>query len=357
MYGNFLNCNSYLYVMFSKKGQVTEQFNWVFAIIAGSIILLFFLFVIGQIKVSSDAKLAVTVLNNFDAILTGSSVTANSLNVIDSSKLLAFDISCEKDGFSELTLVGSNSRISLNQRLLYSPLTTSGQRFYLYVAPVERPFNLGNAMLLTGDNVLFAIYNTDSSEGLNDIYSLFPENISAELVTMFTNNHKSYDKIVVLSDSRAPDFSNSYDSVHGEGILRKKNVMWIDLDFVGTRATVANVYEKEAKDKLLKPSGKVDLFSNEFALFLSFSKSLDFYKCNFNKINSKMRVVAKIYLERALMLSDTVTKAGCASKYRDAIDVLEEMIKSSSSYSESDLVDSLTEINHGLLLNSCPLVY
>lgn len=343
--------------LISKKAQVADQFNWIFAIIAGGIILLFFLFVIAQVRATADAKLAVTVLNNFDAILTGASVTSNSLNIIDSTKLLEFDVSCESDGLSILNLEGSTAEIDLSQRMLYSPYISTGQRLYLYVVPIERPFDLGNAMLLASDSILFAVYNSDGIPGLDEFYDVLPENISKEKISQFTRDHKSYDKIVVYSTKAAPKMSGRSDEIYGADSLSKKEVVWIKLTFEDVEAKRAEVFYKSKKKSVFEYMGDTHLPSNEFAMFLGFSKDLEFYQCNFNKINSKLRVVSKIYLERVRILINTVTKANCASKYLDAEDILIRISESESSYGESDLVETLENINHGLLLNSCPLVY
>lgn len=343
--------------MRNKKGQVSDQFNWIFAIIIGGVILLFFLFVLGQVKDAADMKLAVTVLNNFDAILTGSAVTPNSLNLIDSTKLLEFEVSCDGDGLSELTIDGFSKGIDLSQRVLFSPHVATGQRLYLYVLPIERPFDLGSAMFLTGDNVFFGTYKSSESPGLDAIYDLLPNNISKEEVGFFNNDHKAFDKLIIFSDTDAPEMSNSYNNVEGQVNIKKKDVTWIKLKFNNDQAYMATVYKKGEKDDTFNPIGTVNIPSNEFALFLAFSKDINFYECNFNKINRKLKVVANIYLERVRYLLDDVTKTNCANKYLVAEEKLEQLISSDSGYSEDDLVDSLEEVNNGLLINSCPLVY
>ena len=344
--------------MQSKKSQVSEQFNWIFAIVAGGIILIFFIFVIGQLKTTSEIKLSTKVLQNFDAILAGSSVTPNSLNVVDSSKLLKFDITCDTDGYSDLRILQSRAKsLDLSQKFIFSPSIVTGKKLYLYVLPISNPFIIGNAILLSGDNVLFVEnLKSETDVHLDNLFKQFPDNISKQRSPIFDKNVLSFDKIVVLSKNPAPDLTDR-DDLKGAKNLVKKEVLWIELSFSDVDAKHAKVYYKTDKEKVFRDPESINLPSNEFALFLAYSKNLDFYKCNLRKINLKVKILSKVFLEKVNLYEETVTNDQCLLDYDSATDVLNNIISATNVFSIEDEVEKLKEINHNLLLKSCPLIY
>ena len=341
-----------------KRAQVSEQFNWLFAIVAGSIILIFFLFVIGQLKATSDIKLSTKVLQNFDAILAGSSVAPNSLNIIDSSKLLAFDISCDSDGYSDLRILKSRAKsLDLSQKFIYSPFVAEGSRLYLYVVPITNPFNIGNALLLTGDNVIFVEYLTQNSDlQLDEFFKLLPDNISKMRSVAFDKNLKSFDKIVIISKEDPVDFDNR-EAINGVKNLLKKDVTWIKVKFADKDVQHASVYTKSEKARKFSDAVELNVPSNDFALFLTFSKNPEFYKCNLRKINIKVKTISRIFLKKVQLLSSNVDSNDCKLDYAEAEDILNKIISSRDIFGISDQIEYLKEINHNLLLKSCPLIY
>ena len=60
------------------KGQVTVQFNWIYVMVAGAAILLFFIMIITQQKDMSEKRLNYKVMNILENIFTGSTVAENT---------------------------------------------------------------------------------------------------------------------------------------------------------------------------------------------------------------------------------------------------------------------------------------
>ena len=68
--------------MRSKKGVVEIQFNWMFVLIAGAIILALFIGIILRQKGISETTTNALILNNLDAVLSGSEVSVGTVNVV-----------------------------------------------------------------------------------------------------------------------------------------------------------------------------------------------------------------------------------------------------------------------------------
>ena len=83
----------------SKKGQLTLSFNWIFVMVAGAVILLFFVGLIVKQKDSSEQKLNFDVVNILESILVGSTVSEQTINTIDTSGISSMELffECELD--------------------------------------------------------------------------------------------------------------------------------------------------------------------------------------------------------------------------------------------------------------------
>ncbi|PIN68547.1 hypothetical protein COV93_09025, partial [Candidatus Woesearchaeota archaeon CG11_big_fil_rev_8_21_14_0_20_43_8] len=78
-----------------KRGVVDLQFNWIFVLIAGAVILAIFFAVANSLKQSSDDKIDLEVSTDLKSILIGAKVSTDSSNVIP---IPSSDITIEADG-------------------------------------------------------------------------------------------------------------------------------------------------------------------------------------------------------------------------------------------------------------------
>ena len=70
-----------------KKTQLAMPFHWIFIIIAGALILLFFVSIIYKQKAVAEEKLSITLISAVEEILAGSGVgEEETQNVIDIPK-------------------------------------------------------------------------------------------------------------------------------------------------------------------------------------------------------------------------------------------------------------------------------
>jgi hypothetical protein len=347
----------------SRKAQVSEQFNWIFVVIAGGVILLFFMFVIGNVTSAADLKVKATVITNFDAILTGAQVTPNALNIIESTKSFGFDVTCDQDGLSDLSITDSSVSIPITNKLIYAPTTVQGEQILVYTVPIRKPFYVGNILLFTDPGTLFFLHATASDDAIMDrIAKTFPSNISLVRDVFFDESFKNYNHIVVVSTKSPPILNNGVDEYFGEQVLKRKSVTWIEV-----KGTTANVYSKKDKESIFDFSKRqtTTLHGEEFVSLLAFSKDAHFYDCNYAKLENSMRSIASVYATRSLFMANDVRanidagadlKEVCAGYYDTASNQFKLIAKSNTPYSNPQIA-ILEDLNRQLLLASCPLVY
>jgi len=338
-----------------KKGQVNEQFNWIFSLLAGAIILMFFIFVILQIKGVSESKLAVEVINSFDGILAGSEASPNTFNNIDSINSLSFDVDCRIEGLSSyMSILGDDVKIPLGNKIVFSPGIINGKKIKIYNDPIGVPFYVANSLLISDSETIFFFYDPNFSTELNKIYEDFPGNFSPMKFPLIDQSLKSYDRIVVISDS-SPDLSDATLD-KSWNLIKKKNVNWITIDGLST-----TFFKKTKKDRFFENLGTVSLPNQEFLYYLIFSKNLDIYKCNFARITEKTRNIASIYQYKARELyKSKFIQEKCKSQYLIATDYFTQMIGENQGKNFNPIQHSsksIGEINDVLLKMSCPLLY
>ncbi len=142
----------------NSKGQVEVTFNWIYILVAGTVILLFFAGIIIKQKVSSEEKLASNVIRTLESIYTGASVSEKTKNVVPTSGLIdyTFDYSCT-DGTSFIGIQGQSARYEESVQPIFSPTTIRTARLILWSLPYNYPFKTSDLLFVTSDNTLYLI--------------------------------------------------------------------------------------------------------------------------------------------------------------------------------------------------------
>ena len=156
----------------SKKGQLTLSFNWIFVMVAGAVILLFFVGLIVKQKDSSEQKLNFDVVNILESILVGSTVSEQTINTIDTSGIssmeLFFECELDSDGgfldvFARYGITGTTASQELPIQVIMSPPKFSTKKLILWSLPYEMPFKVTDILILTGQSHQYYVFGSSSS--------------------------------------------------------------------------------------------------------------------------------------------------------------------------------------------------
>ncbi|MFT4326124.1 MAG: hypothetical protein ACMXYK_01345 [Candidatus Woesearchaeota archaeon] len=333
------------------KAQVTEQFNWLFALIAGGFILLFFLFVGIQLKSASDARIAATVLQNFDAILTGSAANPNTLTTLDVPRSLRFDITCDFDRTSELIIPNARTRIDVSNKLVFTPKELRGNQLFAYVLPIKMPFYIGNAVLMTDSSTIFYAYNPQERPQIHTIFDGIPDGIPKRMSPIFEQDIlRAYDKVIFIIHeddySTLPDLNRNVRFIEDRGNIFEVSSSGYIL--------VAEESAVQSGTNQLNLNLFSDNFVSDLLIFTLFSKNMEYFECTMAKIQDKAQFVGQIYEKRTAMLYDSVDSVACKDRYQAAQPLFREVARGTST---GLTLNNLENINNQLLLRSCPLIY
>ena len=129
-----------------KHGQIAVTFNWVYILIAGAVILLFFFGIVMKQKVSSEKTLTREVVDIMESIFTAAGVSEKTRNYIDMGGLRdeIFSFSCE-NAVSNFGMGEYNKENGIEP--IFSPSEIRSRRFILWSLPYKLPFKVTDLLL------------------------------------------------------------------------------------------------------------------------------------------------------------------------------------------------------------------
>ena len=162
---------------FNKKGDVGVQFNWMYVLLAGGIILLFFGSLVLRQKASADTSIAVDTLSHIDSILTGAKVTKDTVNEVQFGKN-TMELDCNSYSIG-------NVKKNLLQNVVFGPSSVKGQNMLTWSVGWYVPYRLMNFLIVTSAEIRYVfVYNDAGDSLMNAVDALIPEKLPREKVKL-----------------------------------------------------------------------------------------------------------------------------------------------------------------------------
>lgn len=154
---------------FNKNAQIEITFNWVYVLIAGTVILLFFVGLVARQKSISDDRLAADIIRIVESIFTGAQVSEQTKNAVDTGgladKYLYFRCS---EGIGEYGIEGLPARTQNVVDSIFAPTRLKASSLILWSVPYRMPFKVGDFLLVTSPNVRY--YLIGEGDGFTDAF-------------------------------------------------------------------------------------------------------------------------------------------------------------------------------------------
>src|SRR3990167_9224883 len=124
-----------------KRGQIELTFNWVYILIAGTVILLFFVGLVARQKVVSEERLSGEVVEVMGSILAGAGVSEKTKNFIDASGLADYTLYFQcLEGISEFGIKDKPARMQNSIDPIFAPGEIQSSRIVTWSLPYTLPF-------------------------------------------------------------------------------------------------------------------------------------------------------------------------------------------------------------------------
>lgn len=319
-----------------KRGVIELQFNWIFVLIAGAIIFIFFMNIVNKQREFSNIKTAGTIITSLDSILTGAQISTDTVNIIDMPKA---DIGFECNRY----FIGPVPK-QIQRNIIFSPNLLKGNKIITWTLDWNLPYRVTNFLYLTNPKVRYIIVNNSDNLGPK-LYNELPKEINKELIDkseltdlIDKNNYKvkfiflnNVDDNALLKFKRMPD-----EEVTAINLIDIEN-----LNVIPLTGTIEFLQKNEDEWQSVGTTYYLKIESLFGAIFAA---DLDTYNCVMKKAFKKLNLVTKIYLKRSEDLRDYygIENIGCANAHSKAISNLENMEVAS----KSRIKDFPEELNH-----------
>ncbi|MCK4589219.1 MAG: hypothetical protein KAT77_02165 [Nanoarchaeota archaeon] len=278
-----------------KKGQLEIGFNWIYILIAGAVILMFFVGIVIKQKVVSEQKLSAEVLRSIEGIFTGAGLSEKTTGPVDIPELTMRFVCDDETGYSDYSVEGSGVRAETPWQPIFSPTKIKTKKLLTWTLEWKFPFQVSNYLFLSSPEIKYYIF---SDEYLLPNLFNFEYNVITYDQVKYTDEEQI--RLVFFGDllnngvlpfdhvlRDVPDEKVTAVLFRGEGVVfyEKQDDSFVQL----------------GEEVPLIPS-TMDENANLYAAI--FSTDPDAYACNLKKGLKRLEILSKIYGKRIKAIQD-----------------------------------------------------
>ncbi len=321
-----------------KKAALEVQFNWVFVMIAGAVILTFFFSFIQKQKGFSEGKLTASILTDIETITTGAEVSRGTSQIITVPDL---DIQFKAtEDCLRYFMIGESSR-QLQEQYIFAPTRLEGRQIVSWTLDFSQPYRTANIVFFTSPFVYYYIISGEGDNLAEEINSSLPEGMV-------------YEWINVSSELDAYNFVDSVDDLNYYKVrfifigmdppsltpdgLDRLNDMDLTALSIKNPGPGSNYYDVEFFKKgqydnfeFLNSSYAVKLQNSDLESVYAaiFAEDPQLFNCNMRGIFGKVELVTYVYHNRTYDLyvyeNSTDPLSNCVGPYRTSAAFLKTM--------------------------------
>ncbi len=293
-------------MMPAKRGQIELTFNWMYILIAGVVILLFFIGIVVKQKASSEQQLSSDVLRIMESIFTGAGVSEKTKNSIDASSLgeYIFYFQCQ-GGVGEYGVAGTGNRVQDAIAPIFSPAELPGARLSLWSLPYKLPYKVIDFLFVTSENTQYYLL------GETEFATEFLAETTPDTGVQFRINVQAITDPEAIDSGnnfqvRLVDFTNTWVQ---DGLPVPSRLQSLDDTTVTAVAfpssSSVDYYQKEGmvwKRRTVNPIPIVSLGGQRDAAKYAavFSGNEEIYTCNMHKAFRRLQYVTEVYADHKL---------------------------------------------------------
>tara|TARA_Y100000310_G_scaffold2558_1_gene3289 strand:+ start:7460 stop:8467 length:1008 start_codon:yes stop_codon:yes gene_type:complete len=276
----------------SKKGVVETQFNWIFILIIGAVVLILFTGVIVRQKNVSDTSTELNLLESLDSIFSGLETSSGtvSLVAIPNSKI---EFGC--NAYS----VGEVSRQSITS--IFAPSFLEGSDLVAMTLAWKLPYKAANLVYLANQQTRYIFVG--DSDFAKEIFEMIPDEIKNDGYTNVDVIQNENDRIVrLIFFDEEPTLPNSLRNVDSITSLR-----------VDGNEDTGTLQFFELVDGVLESKGFSNYIKEAGLIGAIFSDEVENYECSMKNVFKKLNIVSKVHKERINRVFDYYSNEAAGS--------------------------------------------
>lgn len=337
----------------NRKAQVESQFNWVFVVIIGALILGFFVYIVIQQRGASEAKFSAKVTQQMQSALIGAGVATGTVQEIGVPNVeIAF--TCND------YYIGPAAQ-RLGNAVVFAPSQIKGSQILTWTLEWDVPFKIMNFLYITNPLVRYVfVYNANnqtSNDAAAHYEDVFPESMNADFlekgeVADMENLNDNKIRFVFLNVE--PASVTIPDSLSGEDISGLKR------DGSDNKVTFYSFNgDSFVQQSGIEHAGPYYFLDDESFFGAVFTDDPAVYECVMARAYDRLKLIVEIYKKRFVSIQRNV-RTECQGLYAPAnLDSLSTGADNwfSSANNIANTMETFNRINQRAQLLSCPLLY
>ena len=342
----------------SKKAQIEVQFNWIFVLIVGAFILIFFIAIVNVQKQNADKTLAFDILGKIDLIISGALTIPKTGQIFDMPKI-EFRFQCDR-----ISALGVDRQFQ--DRVVFGPDLLSGRQLIVWSQDWNVPYKTTNFLYVTADTARYIIFYDTSEPSAQQLFQGLPDNMTKETVnsTNFSqladkNNYKI--RVVFFDDV-------DYDYITNKNNLGLKMPAFM-VKMPDSAVTAVQLNESTNEVRFFVKNGNnftalgnpTEIIGDPMKYGAVFSESKDEFNCSYHKAFKKLVYVSKIYSARESEIESNYSgNADCSYSQARAGDLIDNIATAAETADIGTITINMGYVNarnNDALKKSCAPIY
>lgn len=320
------------------KKAITIQFNWIFVLIAGALILVFFGSIVMKQRDLSERSISQDTVMKLEKKF-GVSITA-----IGKAEEMEFQ---DKELIMSCNELRSGKATTILADPVFSPERVEGAKLITLTKAFKMPFHVTNFLYITSNSVRYIlVHGIDSKEIAEEIQKGMGDKVNLELVTSLADveDFGHYKTKIVFVKTTLHTAENLKKGVTAVQILDNNELKFL-------------------RGKTMDMDGESFYFDNETIMAAVFAENKENYECGLRKAVKKLNMMSDLYIRRTLAVgSSQEIDQDCKDFYPQAGFYLSRIKQDLEALPASlnklkDNVNGLEAQNNLLIMNSCPEIY
>jgi hypothetical protein len=361
----------------SKDGQITIQFNWIFLLIVGGIILFFFIGLVSVQKKSSEGSVSAELLSQLSTYFTGAGVSIGTVTVYDVPRM-HLEFTCDKFYVNEV------ADRDFRNKVLFTPHEIHGNKLITWTLDWSVPFRVMNLIYISSPQIRYVVFYGTSGNSL-DLFKDFNKSFPPELnyhayPVISSDNINDYAKILDYNNEKI-HFVDLNSPINQDLVFQiaKEKFNMAEEDIVFTKVVPSNpgnppqsmqatakveFYDMNktgwSKQTFVNSSGTLfedaDAFDSVSLYGAVVSGDLEKYSCVLSKMFANLNRASKILKMRSQNISNGYLDQ-CRGVHFGAAELLSMLSNADIGTSLNGPIGELDELNRQARRYSCAPIY
>ncbi len=379
-----------------KRGVVEVQFNWIFVLIAGAVVLMFFVNFAMDYREAGETQIAAQILQDVGSLASSSLQAAGTAQDVEFGGV-DLEISCNADTCTDY---GCDQEFSFGGRDIMAPewmdlepifssKDIDSDHLILWTLPWQAPYHVTNFLYLTDPEHRFIFVCDEDCDLSGEVVSQVRDNIylneeyhDLDNGLTISDEGENQHNFVFFMDPDEFDLDD-FDGV-ADSVKERSNILFIDPDESNEdygEVTFTSVdregFTRLVGDNIEDKKDAVPYVGIQMLIGAIYSDSKDDYVCNVRKAMLRYKDINNIYKDKSSELEDECGDEdrdcyGCDEHYDDSDGSAQYYIEDLNQHYDVDFDDDfpisdagslhetsedLAGLNRNIYRQGCPRVY